>query len=122
MELELARDAQAPGAARAAASELCAHTDMSEACRYTLLLLVSELVTNAVLHSNARPARPVSFAAHALAQEIRVEVGDGGSGFTREDAARARGGWGLRLVDKEARSWGVEHARGTRVWFELALA
>jgi anti-sigma regulatory factor (Ser/Thr protein kinase) len=121
VQLELGRGADAPATARAAVSGLCERAGLSGARCHTLLLLVSEIVTNAVLHSNERPGAPIHFAAEAADGVLRIEVADGGRGFTDADATRTRGGWGLRLVAKEASRWGVDDARGTRVWFELQL-
>jgi anti-sigma regulatory factor (Ser/Thr protein kinase) len=121
VELALRRGVEAPAIARAAVGELCQEAGLARARCQTLLLLVSEIVTNAVLHSNGPAATPIRLAVHATDDVVRVDVDDGGGGFTPGAAARARGGWGLRLVQKQASRWGVEDVRGTRVWFELAL-
>jgi anti-sigma regulatory factor (Ser/Thr protein kinase) len=120
VELELRRGVEAPAIARAAVGELCEHAGLVGARRQTLQLLVSEVVTNAVLHSNGPAATPIRLSARASDDVVRVEVDDGGRGFTPGSAARARGGWGLQIVQKEARQWGIEDMDGTRVWFELA--
>ncbi|MCW3020146.1 MAG: hypothetical protein JWN10_2454, partial [Solirubrobacterales bacterium] len=89
----------------------------------TLTLLVSELVSNAVLHSDAPPASGIVLRAHLLeADAIRVEVIDRGTGFTatpRDDGRPPGGGYGLFLVEQQATRWGVDCEGGTRVWFEL---
>ena len=85
-------------------------------------LLVSELVTNSVRHSNIRHADPVRMRVLASASTVRVEVCDPGDGFEPRprDADRTRpGGWGLYLVDELADRWGVSRDDGTRVWFEI---
>jgi two-component sensor histidine kinase len=56
--------------------------------RDDVLLLVSELVTNAVRHAGARPERP-----------LHVPAGN------------ESGGWGLFLVDQITDHWGVECTR-----------
>jgi hypothetical protein len=50
-------------------------------------------------------------------------VHDGGSEFRPPgaEARRQRGSWGLHLLEREARRWGVRQNDGTLVWFELAL-
>jgi len=123
LELELQRDLDAPAVARAAAAGLCQQIGLTRERRQTLLLLVSELVTNAVLHSKALPGTPIRLRAAANRHRIRVNVHDGGPGFTPELRARsaAHGGWGLHLLDQQARSWGVDNEQGTLVWFELAV-
>src|ERR1700730_957419 len=112
VELELHRGVEAPAIARAAVGGLCEQAGLTDARCQALQLLVSEIVTNAVLHSNGPADTPIRLAAHAADDAVRVEVDDGGRGFTRGDAARARGGWGLRLVEKEARRWGIEDIHG----------
>jgi anti-sigma regulatory factor (Ser/Thr protein kinase) len=83
---------------------------------HTVSLLVSELVTNAISH--ARPLRGIGVQAFLARDYARVEVRDTGQGF--EPAAPAfRTGYGLRLVDKLSRSWGVENGYYTCVWFEV---
>lgn len=124
LELDLHRDKDAPSIARAAVAGLCERVELTSARCQMLLLLVSEIVTNAVVHSNAPPGTPIRFRADADAVRVRVDVHDAGHVFTHSSLATAhqrRSGWGLRLVEREARRWGVQHHDGTLVWFELAL-
>lgn len=84
----------------------------------TVELLVSELVTNAVLHARSG----VVVRIEVLSDAVRVEVGDGSARKPRlsPNSAEAATGRGLRLVDMLSRGWGVEHdARGKTVWFEV---
>jgi anti-sigma regulatory factor (Ser/Thr protein kinase) len=85
-----------------------------------LRLLVSELVTNAVRHGLDRRGA-VELTLSLVGRCLRVEVADGGGGFTpptREHDPEDPGGWGLVVVDELVDRWGVEAAGGTRVWFE----
>ena len=85
-------------------------------------LVVSELVTNALLHG----AAPVLLRLSTLAGRVRIEVEDSG----RDLPVRMRGdaeamtGRGLSLVARLASGWGVEPAqgRGKVVWAELTDA
>lgn len=86
------------------------------------LLLVSELVTNAVRHG--RPPIEVEVecqGSHGLA----VHVSDGGSGsptvIDLTPDADAEGGRGLAIVETLADSWGVSPSGrgGKSVWFRL---
>lgn len=83
-----------------------------------LVLLTSELVTNAVRHGGQDIVLRATFEAPA----IRVEVHDGGAGFDAAAAlarpATAAGGFGLKIVDRLADRWGAERRVGL-VWFEL---
>jgi anti-sigma regulatory factor (Ser/Thr protein kinase) len=121
LDLELQRAPEAPAVARAAAAGLCQQIGLTHARCQTLLLLVSEIVTNAVIHSKALPDTPIRFSAAADRHHVRVDVHDGGSGFTPRPQTGVHGGWGLRLLDQQARSWGIDDAQGTLVWFELAV-
>jgi anti-sigma regulatory factor (Ser/Thr protein kinase) len=85
-----------------------------------LRLLVSELVTNAVRHGLDRRGA-VELTLRLVGRCLRVEVADGGGGFTPptgEHDPEDPGGWGLVVVDELVDRWGVEAAGGTRVWFE----
>jgi anti-sigma regulatory factor (Ser/Thr protein kinase) len=98
---------------------------LPDGIRDDVLLLVSELVTNAVRHAGAGPDRPLHLQLLRGPRWVVVTVGDEGPGFTwhpAPPAANESGGWGLFLVDQIADSWGVEcTASGTRVWFEIAF-
>jgi anti-sigma regulatory factor (Ser/Thr protein kinase) len=92
--------------------------------REDVLLLVTELVTNAVRHAGAGPERPVRVDVRRWPRRVRVEVADPGSGFTPAAGLRRirdhPGGWGLFLVDRISDRWGVEQATpGNCVWFEI---
>lgn len=110
--------------ARAATRDLCERLALSGGRCQTLLVLVSEIVTNAVRHSDGPREADISFrAAQAGERAVRIDVNDGGSGFEPipRDPSIADRGWGLFLVERESRRWGVDASRGTRVWFEYAL-
>jgi anti-sigma regulatory factor (Ser/Thr protein kinase) len=122
--LELPRDARAPAVARAAVSALCDEPDFIPSQCQTLMLLVSEVASNAVLHSTGPADAPILLAATAADKVIRIAVSDAGLQFSRatpRDAVRGEGGYGLYLVNKAASRWGVDGRGGTRVWFELPL-
>ncbi|MFI1354036.1 ATP-binding protein [Streptomyces sp. NPDC020898] len=80
-------------------------------------LLVSELVTNAVLHAASRFRLTLS-AAHGV---LRCEVTDTGRRTPRViGAGAAESGRGMFLVDALARRWGChQEGPGKTVWFEL---
>jgi anti-sigma regulatory factor (Ser/Thr protein kinase) len=88
------------------------------------VLLVSETVTNAVLHSNSRrPGGTVTITAVDIAGGVRIEVSDDGS---QESAPVVKGdgcvsgGHGLSLVERLAGQWGyVRDEFSTTVWFWL---
>lgn len=80
-------------------------------------LLVSELVTNAVMHGRGK----ITLRAQVDENRVLVEVIDEGGGFeriARRDDFDSVGGRGLAIVDSEASRWGI-HEGTTHVWFEL---
>jgi anti-sigma regulatory factor (Ser/Thr protein kinase) len=89
------------------------------------VLLTSELVTNAVMHSNSRcPGGTVRVVVLELADGVRVEVDDEGSDLStpvvRGDVY-ASDGHGLFLVQSLADQWGyLRDERRTTVWFWLS--
>jgi anti-sigma regulatory factor (Ser/Thr protein kinase) len=79
-------------------------------------LLVSELVSNALVHGDG----PIDVRLSCDGQWIRLEVADEGQRSSpRIRDTSHRGGWGLRFVDRLADSWGIEVADGTRVWTRI---
>ncbi len=123
--LTLERDPQAPSLARAAVVDFADECKLETAEPDVLRLLVSELVTNAVLHSDAPPRSKIVLCVRLFDRDgVRVEVIDCGSGFDAATRGRVRpaGGYGLMLVAEQASRWGVDREGGTRVWFELAGA
>jgi anti-sigma regulatory factor (Ser/Thr protein kinase) len=86
-------------------------------------LLVSELVTNVVIHAQ-EPSVPsaADMSVRLYGDRVRVEVRDEGPGFSpcrRPVDEDATSGWGLRLVRELADDWGVELGAENCVWFEL---
>jgi anti-sigma regulatory factor (Ser/Thr protein kinase) len=121
--IELAGGPGAVGAARQAIKELA---DQEQLPRVEdLRLLVSELVTNCVIHGGAGPADRLTVSVERPDDLIRVEVRDRGRGWTKRtrsrdlDSDEPPGGWGLMLVGELAERWGIDSQRGTCVWFEL---
>lgn len=114
--------ADAPGAAREAL-DAALRDHVAPDALAELRLLVSELVTNAVLHGPS-DGGSVELAVALRGAVARIEVLDGGSGFDPPDgvpAAPEPGGWGLVVVDRLASRWGVEGGRRTLVWAEVPL-
>jgi anti-sigma regulatory factor (Ser/Thr protein kinase) len=113
----------APSAVRNALRERGAH--LPAQMRDDLLLLLTEVVTNAVRHSGAAKGEPIQIAMNENRDCVRVEVTDPGDGFEPPDRLvpdlTKTGGLGLVLVDRLSRAWGTRRtSKGSLVWFELA--
>lgn len=68
-------------------------------------LVVTEVVTNAVLHAKLKSPERIDVHVRVLAEVLRIEVTDQGTGFDPVVVRRgsddlATGGWGLWLVDQ----------------------
>jgi anti-sigma B factor antagonist len=125
--IELEREPAAPSRARAEVREaLAQHLDAADLS--TVVLLTSELVTNAVVHPTRTVDATIGLEISVHEQGVRVEVEDSGEGFNPvapKPSPTQRGGRGLFLVDRCAASWGAgrdEREPGARfcVWFEFA--
>lgn len=88
----------------------------------TLLLLVSEVVTNAVLHARSHIRMDVL----PMPDVVRVEVHDASPIEPRVHHFHLTSGTGrgLRMLEQLARRWGVdaEPGGGKVVWFEVGEA
>ena len=86
-------------------------------------LVVSELVTNSILHAGLSSDEQISLTVAVSASSVRGRVCDPGPGFEvpskpcpRPDL---RGGWGLPIVETISDRWGVERNKHACVWFEI---
>jgi anti-sigma regulatory factor (Ser/Thr protein kinase) len=94
--------------------------DLGSATHAIVELLVSELVTNAVLHGGAAEGATLSVALTREGEFIAVEVWDRGVGFTwqpDDTDLTEPGGLGLLLVNRLAHRWGTRREAGGAVWF-----
>jgi DNA-binding NarL/FixJ family response regulator len=114
--LDLAGSASSAAQSRRFVRELLADADRDLVA--DVELLVSELVTNAVTHTEAEPRLEI----HILRDRIRVEVYDDDPTMPRERVPEARelGGRGLGFVHRLSSRWGSEPAgSGKVVWLEI---
>jgi anti-sigma regulatory factor (Ser/Thr protein kinase) len=101
---------------------------LGEETRATLELVVSELVTNALLYGGCSAVDPISLKISNEGDRVRVAVHDCGPGFTPHTAADDRdpldpGGRGCVIVDALSEDWGVDSdADGCTVWCEVEIA
>jgi anti-sigma regulatory factor (Ser/Thr protein kinase) len=112
----LPKQPTSPGSARRRLAAACAGLpqDLVE----TVLLLTSELVTNAVKYGGDQ----IVLTVRDEPGRVTVEVYDDGPRAPRigAGARQAEGGRGLRLVESLAHEWGTVSDRpGKSVWFTL---
>jgi anti-sigma regulatory factor (Ser/Thr protein kinase) len=117
--LELTREPDAPGAARRALDAIDHGLDAER--EYSVKLLMSELVSNAVKYGGEGS---VMVEIECTPAGVRVEVDDRGPAFIpalRDADVDAIGGWGFVLVEELANRWGSS-VRSAQVWFEIDAA
>jgi anti-sigma regulatory factor (Ser/Thr protein kinase) len=114
VELQLPPSPSAPGEIRGWVDDRLAPV-VSAGAAGALKLVLTELVTNAIVHGDG----VITVRARVVEDAVRVEVIDAGSRSVpsiRE--AGDDGGWGLQIVEALSRRWGV-HEGSTHVWADL---
>lgn len=94
--------------------------DAPPKARETVALMVSELATNAIRHTDSGFVLTVGL----TGSEIRVEATDRGSGepTLRTPALTDPSGRGLQIIDIFSTDWGHERRGDAKtVWFSLSL-
>ncbi len=119
----LRSDRLAAAEARRFVQEAVDDTDLLDADqREVLLLLVSELVTNAVLHTTGSSELTLRLEGDAM--WVGVTDDDPHAPSRRPKDDQDSGGFGLWLLDELARDWGTMHRNdiaGKTVWFTLPM-
>ncbi|MFJ2775371.1 ATP-binding protein [Kitasatospora sp. NPDC087315] len=84
-----------------------------------VMLLVAELVANAMMHGGG----PLELLLDATGERLRIEVSDGEAALPEPQLPHRPGlpgGHGLLIVQRTADRWGADrHARGKAVWAEV---
>src|SRR3954451_15510369 len=117
--VRLSADASAAGAARRVVSAALPKPEQDDA-RDLATLLVSELVTNSIVHA----ASGVELEVEVDGDDVTVRVRDADTGPLVMRAGGGseldEGGRGLLLVHRLAQAWGTEHHAGRKtVWVRL---
>ncbi|MCY0920303.1 MULTISPECIES: ATP-binding protein [unclassified Streptomyces] len=123
VQLEVGADPAEVGRARRWARSRLAGSGIGddEPLAETLILLISELVTNAVVHTGCPAVLRMLFGGPG----VRVEVADASdrAPARRQAAGDDTGGRGLELVDGLADRWGWQpEGAGKRIWCEVDRA
>jgi anti-sigma regulatory factor (Ser/Thr protein kinase) len=130
-ELPLAASTASVAVARRYFASIALDADLPARVRHSGALVVSELVTNAVLHGR----EPITLRVTTMPRTVRVAVTDGsGRPPVRRrrvpgrplsvDAGSTDHGRGLAIVARVAQQWGCEPAvqvTGKTVWCDLAV-
>jgi anti-sigma regulatory factor (Ser/Thr protein kinase) len=86
-------------------------------------LVVSELVTNSILHAGLSPDDQIWLTVTVSDGAVRGSVCDPGPGFGIPSEPSPQpdlsGGWELPIVQTISDRWGVERNRRACVWFEI---
>jgi anti-sigma regulatory factor (Ser/Thr protein kinase) len=125
LRMRLGSGPDAAAEARRAIAQLRA--DLDPPLMETLRLLVTELVTNSVRHTDCESLMlRVAIGKTAVLTEVADEgacFDPAAYAFAEPEEHGGDGGWGLFLVERLARNWGVkDDGRSKRVWFELGRA
>jgi anti-sigma regulatory factor (Ser/Thr protein kinase) len=119
--LDIPCDQHAPAVVRGALAEL----EQDEWSPADGLLVASELVTNAVLHSGSAADHTLNVRASLRGDCLRISVHDPGTSGEeappRDPGPHEVDGWGLRVIDQLAERWGAGRPDGYRVWAELPI-
>ncbi|MFE9251752.1 ATP-binding protein [Streptomyces sp. NPDC007088] len=119
-QLVMASSPESVTLARRYAAETVKHLapDCPDEQAYDVVVLVSELVTNAVRYGT-EPGDSVLLALSSRAGQVRIEIHDPSRRRPRRRRTPSRGqrGRGLEIVDALAQSWGTGHRPlGKFVW------
>lgn len=124
VQLEVGPDPAEVGRARRWARSRLAGSGIGddESLAETLILLISELVTNAVVHTGCPAVLRMLFGSSGSTRTVRVEVADTSCRppQPRHAAGEDTNGRGLELVDGLADRWGwLPEGAGKRIWCEV---
>jgi serine phosphatase RsbU (regulator of sigma subunit)/anti-sigma regulatory factor (Ser/Thr protein kinase) len=116
-----------PGLIRSARHDVRAmlHDWCSPDQRESAVLLVSEMITNVLVHTDDDATLTAQVTGMPGTRSLRIEVGDGSDDMPhrRSPGEMASSGRGLLLMEELADAWGVDpRGEGKSIWFELIEA
>jgi signal transduction histidine kinase len=112
------------GAPRDARLAIDAQEDLPPGVHDDLLIVVTELLTNAIRHSSPTREGRIILTVRRGRDTVHVEVRNPGSGFAAVDQRSApgrEGGYGLVAVDRISSDWGATVTDTTLVWSSIAI-
>jgi anti-sigma regulatory factor (Ser/Thr protein kinase) len=90
-----------------------------------IMLVASEIVTNAVRHSGCLREHVLTVRASLNRDRMTISVRDpglsGGDAQPPPTVVVGGSGWGLRIVERLAIRWGTERDHGYHVWAEVPV-
>jgi two-component sensor histidine kinase len=113
----LPADSDAPKRAR----DLVKKIPLGRDARESIELIISELVTNVLVHGAPGPTAELSLALRRDGERVMGEVCGRGPEFSwvaPEPDRSGAGGRGLLIVDELADRWGISSSSRVCVWFE----
>jgi anti-sigma regulatory factor (Ser/Thr protein kinase) len=110
-------DHDAPRDARRAVAQ----GDLPPGVRDDVLIVVTELLTNAIRHPPRVAGGRILLTVRRESDAVHVEVRDPGGGFAAPDRER-EGGLGLVAIDRISSDWGLTVTDTTLVWSTIAIA
>ncbi len=118
--VDLPLRAEAAGQARRYVRDVLRTWQCPDDLVYDVLLVTSELVSNAVRHGGRRCALHLE----KSLEQLRIEVSDGSSVLPQQRADAAdESGRGLAIIEATAGGWGVtESETGKTVWAQWPVA
>ena len=110
------------GAGRRAVSQVLAHWGVAAEIVSDAVLVVSELVTNAVLHAPGSAALTLDLALAAGVLRVALSDSNPAPPRRRTPSRQDEGGRGIGILDTLASRWGVaDRPGGKALWFEIDL-
>ena len=122
-QFDLLPEPASAGAGRRAVTQVLTDWGISAETVGDAVLVVSELVTNAVLH--APSGHTLSLEVSMSGRVLRVSLSDSSpaSPRWRSPSGQDEGGRGIGILDTLSTRWGVaERPGGKALWFEIDLA
>jgi anti-sigma regulatory factor (Ser/Thr protein kinase) len=112
-------DVGSPARARAYCDGVLAGAECTESTVADARLVVSELVTNAVVHAQT----PIELTLQVRERVLRIEVTDLGVDRPQRWARDESSGRGLPIIEALGKAWGVVDLGSAKtVWCEVSLA
>jgi anti-sigma regulatory factor (Ser/Thr protein kinase) len=120
LALEVPCDHDAPAVVRKALAAIDGGLPVEDG-----ILVASELVSNAVMHSGCTADHDLTIRATVQQDRLVISVHDPGQSGESATPRRADvsepGGLGLRIVEQLSHRWGAERPDGYLVWAELPV-